>query len=172
LLFRFDLLAALIKLGGPMKPKSQWDGAHVRLKRLYDAKVPPGLTQREFGKKYAIGSQSMVAQYLNGDRPLNFDAAVKFAEALGVTVYDISPEMGDYIREKLIPVLGKALRRAAVVLLAVFVGMFHPSDATAGVLHNNSVAFPFAQVVDLICIVCRWFRGLGFTYRNKLGFSD
>jgi transcriptional regulator with XRE-family HTH domain len=53
-----------------MRPKSPWTHAHVRLKRLYKERIGDSMTQEDFGKRYGIGNQSMVAQYLNGTRPL------------------------------------------------------------------------------------------------------
>lgn len=138
-----------------MKPKGQWSSAHVRLKRLYEARVPHGVTQKDFAKKHGIGSQSMVAQYLNGDRPLNFEAAVKFADALGVTLYDICPEMGDWIRDKLLPALGKPLRRAAVVLLAVTLSLFQLPDAKASLDQIR----PF-NIINTHCRVFHYIRRL------------
>ena len=114
-----------------MKPKSQWSDAHGRLKRLYEQRVPKGMSQKEFGKRFGIGAQSMVAQYLNGDRPLNFEAAVKFADALGVSIYDISPEMGDWVKDKLLPVLGKAYRRAAMIAAIVVSASLLPCPKSA-----------------------------------------
>lgn len=86
-----------------------------RLKSLYDQRVPEGMTQKDFGAKFAIGSQSMVAQYLNGTRPLNYDAAAKFARGLRCTIYDISPELAQSLQLEILPFLGKALRRAAIL---------------------------------------------------------
>ena len=51
------------------------------------------LSQKEFGKKYELGSVSMVSQYLLGRRPLNLPAAVKFARGLGVPLEEISPTL-------------------------------------------------------------------------------
>ena len=104
-----------------------WTTAHIRLKRIYDERVPPGMNQKEFGKRYGIGGQSMVAQYLNGAKPLNYEAAVKFAKALRCTIFDICPEMA----EEIFPVLGKPMRRAAAYLLFCLMPFFTPSDANA-----------------------------------------
>lgn len=65
------------------------------LKRLYDARVE--MPQSAFGELHRIGSQGMVWQYLNGKRPLNKDAAVKFAQALGVDVAMFSPRIASEI---------------------------------------------------------------------------
>ena len=120
-----------------MKRTNPWADAHIKLKRIYDERFSPtGMTQREFGKRYGIGSQSMVAQYLNGIRPLNFDAAAKFAKALHCTIYDICPEMV----EEIMPVLGKTWRRAAGLLLFLFVPLLTPLDANAEEFNNNNFA--------------------------------
>jgi transcriptional regulator with XRE-family HTH domain len=100
--------------------------------------VPPGITQKEFGRLYGIGSQSMVAQLLNGTRPLNYEAAAKFAKGLNCTIYDICPEMGDAIKENLLPVLGRALRRAAAVLMVLCAALASPPQADAGILSANA----------------------------------
>jgi len=55
------------------------------------------LSQMAFGERYELGSQGMVSQYLLGKRPLNIDAAMKFAEGLGCTIDDISPSLAKKI---------------------------------------------------------------------------
>ena len=79
--------------------------AHHRLKRLFDERHGD-ITTKQFGIKHGIGSQSMVWQYLNGHRPLNFISAAKFAKGLRCTIYDISPEMAETVRQEILPVLG------------------------------------------------------------------
>jgi len=59
-----------------------------------------GLTQAEFGAKYGIGSQGMVSQYLHGVRPLNLEAAKKFAEGLRVRIADFSPRLTAPVEEE------------------------------------------------------------------------
>lgn len=103
---------------------SRWPEAHTSLRRLYEERVPTGMTQGQFGARYGIGTQGMVWQYLNGYRPLNIEAAAKFARGLRCTIQDISPEMAAALQRDLLPVLGNkvlraALAKAAVVLLAV-----------------------------------------------------
>lgn len=116
-----------------------WD-ASANLQRLYRERIEPRMTQKEFGRKVGI-SQAMVAQILSGDRSLPLDLAPEFARELNCTIYDICPEMGDYVKEKLLPVLGKALRRAAVVLMAIVAQQLQPSDALASTLHNPLSGF-------------------------------
>lgn len=98
-----------------MKPKSRWPEAHINLKRLYESRAPKDMTQGQFGAKFDIGTQGMVWQYLSGHRPLNFEAAAKFAKGLNCTIYDICPEMADALKQEILPVLGRAMRRAAVI---------------------------------------------------------
>ncbi len=102
-----------------------------RLKQLYDARVPEGVTQKEFGLQYGIGSQSMVAQYLSETRPLNYEAAAKFAKGLRCTIYDISPEMAESLQLEILPFLGKALRRAAMYAALAVLPALSPSPSEA-----------------------------------------
>ena len=138
-----------------MRDRNPMSTAHVQLKRLYDQRVPSGMTQKEFGQNYGIGSQSMVAQYLNGTRPLNIDAAAKFAKGLRCTIYDICPEMGDFLRDDVYPLLGKAMRRAAAyAVLALGLTLL-------GGFNNNAISAPldqslFNKSMNLIHIVRRW----------------
>ena len=123
-----------------MKPtKSARSDAHVNLKRLYDERTTNDLTQGEFGKKYGIGTQGMVWQYLSGRRPLNVEAAAKFARGLGCTIYDISPEMAEELRHDVVPVLAprawwrKTLAKVSMVILAASPSMAPtPADASNG----------------------------------------
>jgi phage repressor protein C with HTH and peptisase S24 domain len=62
-----------------------------RLKRLFDEKA--GLSQKDFGSRWGIGSPGMMSQYLTGKRSLGLAAAIKFAKGLGVEVVDISPTL-------------------------------------------------------------------------------
>lgn len=140
--------------------KSPWTEAHGRLKRLYDQRVPEGMTQKEFGQKYAIGSQSMVAQYLAGTRPLNYEAAAKFARGLRCTIYDISPEMAEALQLEILPFLGKALRRAAMYALVALLPALTPSPADAGPL--------FVSRVPQLCIMLN--KALGAFIRLVVRF--
>lgn len=51
------------------------------------------LGQAAFGKRFEIGNQSMVSQYLTGRRPLNLKAAANFARGLRVPISDFSPRL-------------------------------------------------------------------------------
>src|SRR3990167_11385625 len=114
-----------------MRPRSPWTHAHAKLKRLYDQRIGNSMTQAEFGKRYGIGNQSMVAQYLNGTRPLNYDVAAKFARALGCKIEDFCPEMANSLAYDILPFVGKTLRRAAVCLLVFLAQGFVPSESNA-----------------------------------------
>lgn len=136
-----------------MKPRKPWADTSARLKRLYQERVPPGMTQKEFGRRYGIGTQSMVSQHLNGERPLTYEAAAKYAIGLRCTIYDISPEMGDSIRNELIPVLGKSLRKAAMLLLALSAGPYGADSEARTILHNQS---PYYTMIDIFNRLLRW----------------
>ena len=130
-----------------MRPKSQFDEAHVTLRRLYDRRIGDSMTQKEFGRRYGIGSQSMVAQLLNGKKPLSIEAARKFAAAFDCTIYDICPAMGDYIKDELLPVLGKALRRAAMLAAIVLTASLLQYSKPA----NAQQFLPFAKTDCVLC---------------------
>lgn len=75
--------------------KWQIDDA-ARLKELFDSKAQ--FSQEEFGRRFEVGTQGMVWQYLNARRALNIKAASAFAKGLGVTVDSFSPRLADEIR--------------------------------------------------------------------------
>jgi transcriptional regulator with XRE-family HTH domain len=148
-----------------MRPKSPWTHAHVRLKRLYKERIGDSMTQEDFGKRYGIGNQSMVAQYLNGTRPLNYDVAAKFAQGLRCKIDDFCPEMANALALDIVPYLGKALRRAAVFLLVLLAPGFVPSESKAATLHKQ-VSSDFARLSACInthsITFLRWlFRSFG-----------
>lgn len=88
-----------------------------RLKKLYEERVPTGMSQAEFGAKYGIGTKAMVWQYLTGYRPLNYEAAAKFARGLRCTIADISPDMARKLKTDIFPVLGRVSVKAAIALM-------------------------------------------------------
>lgn len=67
-----------------------------RLKHLFESKAQ--YSQDEFGRRFEIGTQGMVWQYLNGRRALNIKAASAFAKGLGISVDEFSPRLADEIR--------------------------------------------------------------------------
>jgi transcriptional regulator with XRE-family HTH domain len=77
----------------PIEPWQREDAA--RLKALFRSRSKLG--QMQFGLTHDIGTQSAVAQYLNGVRPLNVAVALKFANGLGVPVSAFSPTLAEQI---------------------------------------------------------------------------
>lgn len=67
-----------------------------RLKQLFE--VHAKYSQDEFGRRYEIGGQGIVWQYLNGRRALNVDAANRFARGLGISVDTFSPRLAEESR--------------------------------------------------------------------------
>lgn len=67
----------------------------ARLKRLFLEKSP--MSQREFAKRYNIGSAANLGHYLNGNRALNMKIASVIAVGLGIDVRDFSPRLADQI---------------------------------------------------------------------------
>lgn len=63
----------------------------ARLRALFDARSK--LSQEKFGQSYKIGTQGAVWQFLDGRIPLTVEAAVKFANGLGIKLADISPTL-------------------------------------------------------------------------------
>lgn len=152
-----------------MKPKNPYSDAHVRLKRLYEERVPEGMTQKAFGAAYGIGTQSMVAQYITGIKPLNYDAAAKFAKGLRCTIYDISPEMADTLKDEILPVLGRALRRAAALACFAIAPALLPSPADA------SPHFFARAAACVLCQIHRWLleaaRSIKISLRESCAFT-
>lgn len=150
------------------RPKSPWTKAHVRLRPLYEERVAKtGVTQEEFAKRWKLGTGSMLGQLLSGSKPMSIEAAVKLAKGMRCSIYDFCPDMGEYLETEVFPVLGKALRRAAMVLLAIGFFQLAPSDAYArAALHNDFYA-QFANKMKVIHIVRLWLVGL---LRKAFGF--
>jgi hypothetical protein len=73
-------------------PTTVRDAEATALKALYEAQKPRP-THGAFGKKHGLGSTGMVWQYLNAHRPLNLEAATKFAGGLGVPIERFSPRL-------------------------------------------------------------------------------
>lgn len=151
--------------------------ASENLRRLYEERVGNSMTQGQFAKRYKIGGQTMLSQILSGSKPLPIDTAQKLARALRCTIYDICPEMADYISDELIPALGKGWRRAAALLLFLFIPLLSvPLDAKAFTI-NNLAAFN-RQAVELnthsrslIRRILRWLsefaRGCGLVHATS-----
>lgn len=71
----------------------------VRLKKFYDERIVPKMSQTQFGISFDIGSPSMVWQYLSGHRPLNIRAAVSFAKGLDCKIEEFSPSIANEIAD-------------------------------------------------------------------------
>jgi hypothetical protein len=78
------------------KPLEQWQIEDAqRLAALF--KKHASSSQADFGAEHGIGSQGMIWQYLSGHRPLNVDAATKFANGLAIKIDDFSPTLAQQI---------------------------------------------------------------------------
>lgn len=120
-----------------MRPKNPWSNTHLTLKRLWDERIAPtGMSQEEFGEQFGIGTQGMVSQYLLGTRPLNYDAAAKFARGFECSIEDICPEMARTLSKDILPVLRRRLRRRAAMfaVASLIPGLVAPSPSDASVL--------------------------------------
>ncbi|QYY30264.1 hypothetical protein K2O51_23115 [Cupriavidus pinatubonensis] len=85
---------AALSLARGLEPWQIEDAA--RLREMFETKTR--YSQEEFGRRFEIGSQGMVWQYLNGRRALNIKAASAFANGLGVSVDAFSPRLAEEIR--------------------------------------------------------------------------
>lgn len=147
-----------------MRPKSPWNtDTHERLQKLWNERVAPtGMSQKEFGERYGIGSQGMVSQYLLGTRPLNYDAALKFAEGFSCTIAEICPDMAERIARDFLPRLGTMLprgrlrRRAAAYIVAGALGL---------ILHNQISVTDFARAGNGLITDCM--RILAWIFRSR-----
>lgn len=133
------------------------DADAERLKRLYEERVPEGMSQGDFGKRFGIGNQSMVSQYLSGHRPLNYDAAAKFAKGLRCTIADISPEMAKKIRLEIFPVLGRVSIKAALALVVSLPPSLMPAKSLAGPIFSA-----VAPAVYYVKSLLKFFRGRNY----------
>lgn len=115
------------------KSQDRWNGAHVRLRELFDKRA--GMSQLEFAERFGLGTQGMVWQYLSGYRPLNYEAAAKFAKGLNCRIDDFSPEMAEALRAEILPVLGRAAKvtAKAALLFALLLPPFLADRAEAAV---------------------------------------
>lgn len=68
-------------------------GEAARLRRFWDLRASPKLSQAEFGERYGIGNQSAVGQFLRGQTPLSLKAAKGFIQGLNDAGVDV--ELGD-----------------------------------------------------------------------------
>ena len=129
------------------KSQERWGDAHVRLRKLFDERA--GMSQLEFAERFGLGTQGMVWQYLSGYRPLNYEAAAKFARGLNCRIDDFSPEMAESLRQEILPVLGRAAKLVAkAALFLVFLLPPLLADRSHAATHNAG----FARNVSVVCI--------------------
>lgn len=140
------------------KSQDRWNGAHVRLRALFDQRA--GMSQLEFAEKYGLGTQGMVWQYLSGYRPLNYEAAAKFAKGLNCRIDDFSPEMAHALREEILPVLGRTAKATAkaALLLALLLPPFLADRAQAAVSARAPAAV--CAVQEQLCIMVNSIRSM------------
>lgn len=103
--------------------KAKIEQEHVeeaeKLRRIFEARPLPRLSQAKFGEQYEIGSQGVVWQYLNARIPLNVEQAVRFARGLNCAVADFSPRLAAELAAlQEIPPLSAAQRDAVQAALA------------------------------------------------------
>lgn len=83
--------------------KAKIEPVHIeeaeKLRRIFDGRPHPRLSQAKFGDQYEIGSQGVVWQYLNARIPLNVEQAVRFARGLNCSVADFSPRLAAELAE-------------------------------------------------------------------------
>ena len=138
----------------------QKPNAAERLRLLYEQRVPSEMSQAEFGKTYGIGTQGMVWQYLSGHRPLNLDAAAKFAKGLRCTIADISPELARHVRLEIFPVLGRVSLKAAIALVLGLPALL-PSKSMAEpiISASNQAVYYVKRLIDFFARRARvWHR--------------
>ena len=121
----------------PMKKSQErWGDAHVKLRELFEKRA--GMSQLEFAERFGLGTQGMVWQYLSGYRPLNYEAAAKFAKGLNCRIDDFSPEMAESLRNEILPVLGRGAKivAKAALFLAFLLPPLLPHKADAATHHE------------------------------------
>lgn len=143
--------------------------ANENLRRIYKERVGDSMTQAKFAKLHKIGGQSMLAQIMSGAKPLPIETASKLARALHCNIHDFCPEMAIFIRDELLPSMGKGWRRAAALLLCTFIPSLVPPDANA--FNKKIIVVHTRQVADLnthcsrigrriykrlLSIACKW----------------
>lgn len=133
-----------------------------RLKQLYESRVPLGMSQSEFGATYGIGTKAMVWQYLTGYRPLNYEAAAKFAKGLRCTIADISPELARRLKVDILPVLGRVSVKAALALCIVLPPMFPQKAQAAFDISLTSIKSAAAKIHIALHRLVMIYRHLSF----------
>lgn len=75
--------------------KTLYEKESARLKELFKEKSP--YSQREFAKRYNLGTPGNLWQYLSGRRPLNVKIASCMSQALGIAIEEFSPRLAKEI---------------------------------------------------------------------------
>ena len=75
--------------------KTLYEKESARLKELFKEKSP--YSQREFAKRFNLGTPGNLWQYLSGRRPLNVKIASCMSQALGISVEEFSPRLAKEI---------------------------------------------------------------------------
>lgn len=149
-----------------MKPESEWY-VSPELKRIYQERVKDkGITQAEFAKRSGIGTQTLISMLLNRDRSITPQNAVKFCQSLHCTIYDVCPEMGEFLTKELFPYLGKALRKAAMF------GALSIGGLLSGAFDNNTFAATYGRNLPIESTYCtmraKFYRFLRWLTFQKL----
>lgn len=64
------------------------------------AKLLEGVNKAKFARDSKVpGGASMISQHISGNRPISLDAAIAYANGLGLTVADISPRLSQQINK-------------------------------------------------------------------------
>lgn len=82
-----------------MIPKVNAEAEAKQLSKLFERHV--AMSQAAFGRKYGLGSSSMVNQYLKARRTLGLLAGVRFATGMGVNLRSISPRLANELEQAL-----------------------------------------------------------------------
>lgn len=82
-----------------MTPKVNAEAEAKQLSKLFERHV--AMSQAAFGRKYGLGSSSMVNQYLKARRTLGLLAGVRFATGMGVNLRSISPRLANELEQAL-----------------------------------------------------------------------
>lgn len=153
------------------KPESQWY-ASKDLRRMVDRWMAlTGKRQGDLPKEADLDiTGEMLSMIIKRRRTLTPRNAVGIAKALHCSIYEICPEMAEFVIRDMVPVLGKALRRAAAIA-ALALGI----TATTG-FDNKSFASSLSTVSDwsdyTLCRLMRLlFSILDVPFRN-FRFSD
>jgi len=143
-----------------VKPESEWY-VSPNLKRLYKERIKAkGISQAQFAEVSGIGSQTLISMLLNRDRSITPQNAVKFCEMLQCTMHEVCPEMAEFMAKELLPHLGKALRRAAMLagmsIGALLFGAFDNNGFVATNRENSSAKTTYYTMRDKINRFLRW----------------